>query len=229
MQHSRPRVAMSLLAAGALALSACNQDHATLSYTSGVKVDCGGKQTLVASGSTAQANAMTRFIDAYKKVCPGQIAQLHRQRLGRRDQRIPRRQNRFRRIGHAAVRGPIRRRQTTMRRRRRLEPARGIRPDGHHLQPCRRRLFGARRADAGQDLQRHHHALGRPGPHLAQRIHAGRGHQGHLPQRRIRHHLQLPVLPAGRIRRSVDSGRGQDVQRRRRHRRRRATKAPRRW
>ena len=72
MQHSRPRVAMSLLAAGALALSACNQDHATLSYTSGVKVDCGGKQTLVASGSTAQANAMTRFIDAYKKVCPGQ-------------------------------------------------------------------------------------------------------------------------------------------------------------
>jgi phosphate transport system substrate-binding protein len=70
--HSRPRVAMSLLAAAALALSACNQDHATLSYTSGVKVDCGGKQSLAASGSTAQANAMTRFIDAYKKVCPGQ-------------------------------------------------------------------------------------------------------------------------------------------------------------
>jgi phosphate transport system substrate-binding protein len=63
---------MSLLAASALALSACNQDHASLSYTSGVKVDCGGKQTLAASGSTAQANAMTRFIDAYKKVCPGQ-------------------------------------------------------------------------------------------------------------------------------------------------------------
>ena len=72
MQHLSPRVAVSLLAASALALSACNQDHATLSYTSGVKVDCGGKQTLVASGSTAQANAMTRFIEAYKKVCPGQ-------------------------------------------------------------------------------------------------------------------------------------------------------------
>jgi phosphate transport system substrate-binding protein len=72
VKHSRPRAAMSLLAAGALALSACNHDHATLAYTSGVKVDCGGKQTLVASGSTAQANAMTRFIDAYKKVCPGQ-------------------------------------------------------------------------------------------------------------------------------------------------------------
>ena len=41
----------------------------------------------------------------------------------------------------------------------------------------------------------------------------------HLPQRRIRHHLQLPVLPAGRIRRSVDPRRGQDLQRRRRHRR----------
>ena len=72
MKHSRPRVAISLLAAGAMALSACNKDHATLSYTSGVKVDCGGKQTLAASGSTAQANAMTRFIDAYNKVCPGQ-------------------------------------------------------------------------------------------------------------------------------------------------------------
>ena len=72
MKHTRPRGAMSLLAAGALALSACSQDHATLAYTSGVKVDCGGKQTLVASGSTAQANAMTRFIEAYKKVCAGQ-------------------------------------------------------------------------------------------------------------------------------------------------------------
>ncbi len=31
---------------------------------------CGGKQTLKASGATAQANAMTRFINAYETDCP---------------------------------------------------------------------------------------------------------------------------------------------------------------
>jgi phosphate transport system substrate-binding protein len=72
VQRTRPRVVTALLAAGALALSACNDTHATLSYASGVKVECGGKQTLVASGSTAQAHAMERFIDEYRKVCTGQ-------------------------------------------------------------------------------------------------------------------------------------------------------------
>jgi phosphate transport system substrate-binding protein len=35
-------------------------------------VSCGGKKTLKASGSTAQANAMTRFINAFEQACPGQ-------------------------------------------------------------------------------------------------------------------------------------------------------------
>jgi phosphate transport system substrate-binding protein len=35
-------------------------------------VSCGGKQTLKASGSTAQANAMTRFVKAFEQACPGQ-------------------------------------------------------------------------------------------------------------------------------------------------------------
>src|SRR5947209_6073134 len=52
--------------------SACSNSHATLAYAAGAKVDCGGKQTLIASGSTAQANAMTKFIDAYHRACPGQ-------------------------------------------------------------------------------------------------------------------------------------------------------------
>ena len=43
----------------------------TPSYATAAKVDCGGKQTLKASGSTAQANAMTRFVKAYEKACPG--------------------------------------------------------------------------------------------------------------------------------------------------------------
>lgn len=72
MKRIRPAAATSLLAAAAVALSACSNSHATLAYASGVKVDCGGKQTLTASGSTAQANAMTKFIDAYRKACSGQ-------------------------------------------------------------------------------------------------------------------------------------------------------------
>jgi phosphate transport system substrate-binding protein len=71
MKHNRPG-AISLLAAGALALSACAIGHTTPSYASGARVDCGGKQALAASGSTAQANAMTRFISTYTKACPGQ-------------------------------------------------------------------------------------------------------------------------------------------------------------
>ena len=72
VKHKRSSAAISLLAAGAMALSACNNSHATLAYATGAKVDCGGKQTLAASGSTAQANAMTKFIDAFHKACSGQ-------------------------------------------------------------------------------------------------------------------------------------------------------------
>ncbi len=72
MKRNRLGVAISLLAAGAMVLSACSNSHATLAYAAGAKVDCGGKGALAASGSTAQANAMTRFIDAYRKACSGQ-------------------------------------------------------------------------------------------------------------------------------------------------------------
>jgi phosphate transport system substrate-binding protein len=33
---------------------------------------CGAKKTLKTSGSTAQANAMTRFVNAFEQACPGQ-------------------------------------------------------------------------------------------------------------------------------------------------------------
>lgn len=70
--NARHGLAISLVAALALVVSACSDNRPTLAYAIGAKVDCGGKQTLVASGSTAQANAMTRFIEAYNKACPGQ-------------------------------------------------------------------------------------------------------------------------------------------------------------
>jgi len=69
--------ALSILATGAVMLSACGGDHnatggSATTGTSSAKVTCGGKSTLKASGSTAQANAMTRFVKAFEQACPGQ-------------------------------------------------------------------------------------------------------------------------------------------------------------
>ena len=64
---------LSVLAACVLVVSACGKyTDSAPPYASSTKVDCGGKQSLKASGSTAQANAMTRFVTAYQKACPGQ-------------------------------------------------------------------------------------------------------------------------------------------------------------
>ena len=81
MKLKRSGAALSLLAAGAMAISACgSNNNATSTSSSGssgassasaAKVECGGKPTLKASGSTAQANAMTRFVNAYEPACPG--------------------------------------------------------------------------------------------------------------------------------------------------------------
>ena len=69
--------AIGLLAAGALMLSGCGSDNNAAAGrartgTSSGQVNCGGKPTLKASGSTAQANAMTRFVNAFERACPGQ-------------------------------------------------------------------------------------------------------------------------------------------------------------
>lgn len=76
MKAKRSGAALSLLAAGTLLLSACGSDNNSASSGSGGEAgeasgDCGGKESLKASGATAQANAMTRFINAYEKDCPG--------------------------------------------------------------------------------------------------------------------------------------------------------------
>ena len=72
MKRNRPAVAVSLLAAAALVVSGCGKPHTALAYANGSRVDCGGKQDIAASGSTAQANAMKQFVDAYSKACKGQ-------------------------------------------------------------------------------------------------------------------------------------------------------------
>jgi phosphate transport system substrate-binding protein len=66
-----------VLATIALVLSGCGSDNkasapsAPAGAPSG-NVSCGGKTTLKASGSTAQANAMTRFVNAFEQACKGQ-------------------------------------------------------------------------------------------------------------------------------------------------------------
>jgi phosphate transport system substrate-binding protein len=67
---------VSIAAIAAVTLSACGSDNKTTSSSGtsgagGSSVDCGGKKSLKASGSSAQANAMTRFVTAYEAACPG--------------------------------------------------------------------------------------------------------------------------------------------------------------
>ncbi len=77
MKLNRFGAALSVLATGVLVLSGCaSHNHATgVSAAAGSswgKVSCGGKKTLKASGSTAQEHAMTRFVNAFERACPGQ-------------------------------------------------------------------------------------------------------------------------------------------------------------
>jgi phosphate transport system substrate-binding protein len=78
VKPNRYGVAVSLLAASALMLSACGSDANTgaTGETGGTAggaggIDCGGNKSLKSSGSSAQANAMTRFVTAYESACPG--------------------------------------------------------------------------------------------------------------------------------------------------------------
>jgi phosphate transport system substrate-binding protein len=66
-----------MLVTGVLILSACGSHHnasggGTGTSAAPVKVTCGGKPDLKASGSTAQKNAMTEFVKAFANACPGQ-------------------------------------------------------------------------------------------------------------------------------------------------------------
>src|SRR5271163_2884031 len=70
-QHRGFMAAAGLLVAGSLALSACTGLDTPPKYAKDVKVDCGGKQDITGSGSTAQANAMSHFITSYEESCSG--------------------------------------------------------------------------------------------------------------------------------------------------------------
>jgi phosphate transport system substrate-binding protein len=77
LRLNRFGAALGILTAGALMVSACGSDKnttggSTTTNMSAANMACGGKKALKASGSTAQANAMTRFVKAYEQACQGQ-------------------------------------------------------------------------------------------------------------------------------------------------------------
>ena len=76
LKLNRFGAALSVLATGALVLSGCVSHNDATGEVQRAgrrgKVSCGGKKTLKASGSTAQANAMTRFVNAFEQACSGQ-------------------------------------------------------------------------------------------------------------------------------------------------------------
>lgn len=72
MKANRFGLGSCVLAVVALVLAACGgEKQAKGPSASSAHVSCGGKETLKASGSTAQANAMTRFVNAFEQACPG--------------------------------------------------------------------------------------------------------------------------------------------------------------
>ncbi|MGH3968784.1 MAG: phosphate ABC transporter substrate-binding protein PstS [Mycobacterium sp.] len=76
MKLNRFGAALGVMATGALVLSACgsnnNANEGQAPSGSSANVSCGGTKTLKASGSTAQANAMSRFVNAFEQACPSQ-------------------------------------------------------------------------------------------------------------------------------------------------------------
>ena len=72
MKLKRCVTGLSVLAVSALVLSACGgNDSSTSVSNAAAPVDCGGKKTLKASGSSAQKNAIEQFVYAYVRACPG--------------------------------------------------------------------------------------------------------------------------------------------------------------
>lgn len=72
LKLKRSGAAVGIVTVGVLLLAGCgsNSNGSSTGTSSGSGSSC-GKKALKASGSTAQANAMTAFIAAYESACPG--------------------------------------------------------------------------------------------------------------------------------------------------------------
>ena len=166
LRINRCSAALSVLAAGALLLvSACGNDNnassgTTAPGTSAVKVTCGGKPTLKSSGSTAQANAMTRFVKAFEQACPGQTVNYTPNGSGAGIGEFTGNQTDFGWLGLDIGAQRVRRGAKTLRLAG-VGTAGGVRPDRDHVQRQGRDFADSRRSDRSQDLQRHHRQVER--------------------------------------------------------------------
>ncbi|MBN9605197.1 MAG: phosphate ABC transporter substrate-binding protein PstS [Actinomycetales bacterium] len=72
MKITKSGAALGVAALATVLLAGCVSDNTTSGdETPSSGIACGGKEALSASGSSAQANAMTLFIAAYEEACPG--------------------------------------------------------------------------------------------------------------------------------------------------------------
>ncbi|MFI6171294.1 phosphate ABC transporter substrate-binding protein PstS [Nocardia sp. NPDC051052] len=75
MNLKRSSALVGVLAVGAMTLAACGSDDNTSTSNDGTSaksdIACGGKKALKSSGSSAQKNAMDRFVAAYEANCDG--------------------------------------------------------------------------------------------------------------------------------------------------------------
>ena len=135
MRFQRRAAAIGLIAAGALLFSACGSDNNSGGSTpQAAGVTCGGKQALKASGSTAQANAITGFVNTFEQTCNGQTVNYTASGSGAGRQRLHRRADRLRRLRRRAdsasetAEGPAALRLDA------AGPPDGLRPDRDRLQ-----------------------------------------------------------------------------------------------
>ena len=151
-------------------------------------MDCGGKQALKASGSTAQANAMTRFVKAYENACPGQTLTYTSNGSGAGVSEFLRGVTDF-----GGSDSPLAGEEYNTAKQRCGSDAWNLPvvfgPLAITYNLASRKQTDARRPDAGQDLQRQDHPMGRPGDQGAQqRGDALRTYLRGVPQRRLGHH-----------------------------------------
>ena len=181
-------------------------------------IECGGKKALKASGATAQANAMTRFVTAYETLCEGYTLNYTssgsgagvsefiggQTDFGGSDSPLSAEKGEVEKAAQRCGGNPAWN----------LPPVFGPIAITYNVSGVDGLVLDG--PTAGEDLQWHRQDLGRARDQGTQRRRdaSGRTDQRPVPQRRVGHDGQLPEVPGGRIGRGLDPGRRQDVQRR---------------
>lgn len=210
----------ALALSGALALTACGSDETgdttgggNEASASAADVECGKGGQLLASGSSAQKNAMDVWIKNYRAACPDTQINYKPDGSGSRRHRLPPGPDRLRGLGLGAQARGDRAVRRGLQGQPGHRPADGRRPDRDRLQRPRRRQAEPGRGHPRGHLQRQDHHLGRRGDQEAQPGRRAARHQdpGVPPLRRVGHHRQLHQVPQGRRAQELAVRAGQGV------------------